>query len=211
MNFLAGTLLIFMEEEPAFWMLVYIVEELLSNYFIPCNSFFPPNSSQTNSYIAMSGLLADTQLFELLVSENLPELYRHFQRVHLSMSMFTTAWFLCLFINYIPTEICYLISSLFLSSPLLALMREVWDNIMLDGISVVFEAGLALLRMHQDLLMSHQDQLELTVCLKEHCANLHDPQKLWSHVFSLLTLPHTLLLTHALTTEHSGRGWISHG
>lgn len=33
MNFLAGTLLIFMDEEEAFWMLVYLVEELLPNYY----------------------------------------------------------------------------------------------------------------------------------------------------------------------------------
>jgi hypothetical protein len=35
MNFLAATLLIFMEEEHAFWMLAYMVEELLHNYYIP--------------------------------------------------------------------------------------------------------------------------------------------------------------------------------
>ncbi len=33
MNFIAGGLLIFLEEENAFWMLCYVVENLLSGYF----------------------------------------------------------------------------------------------------------------------------------------------------------------------------------
>jgi hypothetical protein len=39
MNFLAGSLLLFMDEETAFWMLVYMVEDLLPNYFVPCILF----------------------------------------------------------------------------------------------------------------------------------------------------------------------------
>lgn len=112
MNFIAGTLLIFMEEESAFWILVYIVEDLLQNYFVHCMFFLDPLFAPSNwkYFIAMSGLLADTQVFELLVSQNLPDLYQHFQKVHVSMAIFTTSWFLCLFVNYVPTETCFIVS-----------------------------------------------------------------------------------------------------
>jgi len=91
MNFLAGTLLLFMEEEEAFWMLVYIVEELLQNYFIQ----------------NMSGLLVDTQLFEQLVSKHLPSLWKHCQKINLAIPLICSPWFLCLFVNYLPNETTY--------------------------------------------------------------------------------------------------------
>ena len=34
MNFLAGLLLLFMPEERAFWVLCYVVEDLLEDYFV---------------------------------------------------------------------------------------------------------------------------------------------------------------------------------
>jgi hypothetical protein len=57
MNFLAATLLIFMEEEQAFWMLAYLVEELLHNYYVQCMFHFPPQQEHINKLKKTRNLL----------------------------------------------------------------------------------------------------------------------------------------------------------
>eukprot|EP00026_Physarum_polycephalum_P004232 Phypoly_transcript_04249.p1 GENE.Phypoly_transcript_04249~~Phypoly_transcript_04249.p1 ORF type:complete len:606 (+),score=54.11 Phypoly_transcript_04249:73-1890(+) len=153
MNFLAATLLIFMEEEQAFWMLAYMVEELLHNYFIP----------------SMSGFHIDSQVFELLVAEHLPILNKHFKKLHVSVAILTAPWFLCLFVNDLPSETSYV----------------VWDNIMMKGITVIFEVGLAILRMFQQELFQFDDQADLIHHLRKRTATLHDPTILRRHWQSL--------------------------
>jgi Ca2+-binding EF-hand superfamily protein len=153
MNFLAATLLIFMEEEQAFWMLAYMVEELLHNYYVP----------------SMSGFHVDAQLFETLVAEHLPELSKHFQRSHLSVAILTAPWFLCLFVNDLPSETSYV----------------VWDNLMKDGIITIFEVGLAILRMFQNELFKFDDQADLIQHLRKRTASLYEPANLRRHWHSL--------------------------
>eukprot|EP00026_Physarum_polycephalum_P005111 Phypoly_transcript_05139.p1 GENE.Phypoly_transcript_05139~~Phypoly_transcript_05139.p1 ORF type:complete len:625 (+),score=69.95 Phypoly_transcript_05139:59-1933(+) len=153
MNFVAGTLLVFMEEEEAFWMLVYIVEELLHDYFIPC----------------MAGFKADVELFERLVAERLPELYKHLQDIHLSFGILTSPWFLCLFVNTFPTETTYLI----------------WDNIMMEGKVVFFEIGLAILTMYASELFQYEDQAEVIAHIRKSTLSIYEPALLRKHWYTL--------------------------
>jgi len=153
MNFIAGTLLIFMEEEDAFWMLVYIVEELLRDYFLP----------------PMAGFNIDTDIFEWLVAEQLPDLYKHLQNVHLSFRILTSPWFLCLYVNAFPPETSFMI----------------WDNIMMEGVVAVFEVGLAILRMLEGELLTFTDQGELINHIRERTLSIYDPTKLLKYWYKL--------------------------
>lgn len=64
----------------------------------------------TNQLSAMSGFHVDSQVFELIVAEQLPQLYKHFQRAHVSIAILTAPWFLCLFVNDLPSETSYVVS-----------------------------------------------------------------------------------------------------
>jgi len=114
----------------------------------------------------MSGLLVDTRLFEYLVGENLPNLATHFHKIHMSISLMVSSWFLCLFINYLPAETAFV----------------VWDNVMLDGVVVLFEVGLAILRMHQSTLLRIKDPIDTTHWLNKQLAIMYDPSQLWSNI-----------------------------
>jgi hypothetical protein len=149
MNFIAGTLLIFMDEENACWMLGYIVENLLCNYYTP----------------STHGFNLDTDVFELLVAEQLPELYKHLQDTEVSFRILTSPWFFCLFANDFPTETSFL----------------VWDSIMMEGKVVLYEVGLAILRMLKSELMICSDQGELINHIRQRTLSLHNPAKLLKH------------------------------
>jgi Ca2+-binding EF-hand superfamily protein len=86
MNVLAGTLLLFMEEEHAFWVLVYLIEDLLANYHS----------------LTLSGFLADAEFFKWLVADNLPELHKHFQSLNFDIVGLTAPWFLSLYVHELP-------------------------------------------------------------------------------------------------------------
>jgi hypothetical protein len=58
----------------------------------------------------MSGFHIDSQVFELLVAEYLPMLNNHFKKLHVSLAILTAPWFLCLFVNDLPSETSYVVS-----------------------------------------------------------------------------------------------------
>ncbi len=89
MNFICAFLLLFMDEESAFWLLATIVEDMLPDYF--------------TRY--MIGSKADVQVFKDIAREKLPRLLVHFQRIDYDFTFLLTQWFLCLFLNQHPTVV----------------------------------------------------------------------------------------------------------
>lgn len=90
LNFLAAFLLIFFEEENAFWMLNAIVEK-----FLPADYF-------TQSMI---GLQADVQVLLRLLTLRLPRIANHLRNVEcMSLEGIASGWLLCLFIKTLPIE-----------------------------------------------------------------------------------------------------------
>lgn len=83
MNFLTAGLLVFMNEEEAFWMLAYIVEKLLPNYF---------NESLVGSRV-------DISILSHYLKKRIPKLSKHFIKINLDISLLCTQWFMCLFIT----------------------------------------------------------------------------------------------------------------
>eukprot|EP01113_Clastostelium_recurvatum_P036096 TRINITY_DN5101_c0_g1_i4.p1 TRINITY_DN5101_c0_g1~~TRINITY_DN5101_c0_g1_i4.p1 ORF type:complete len:665 (+),score=142.60 TRINITY_DN5101_c0_g1_i4:257-2251(+) len=87
MNFLAGFLLLFMEEEDAFWTLSQLVETIVTGYFEP----------------DMRGIQVDQRVFEELFIRYHPDLHDHFSKNGVILSVSCVQWLLCLYIDMLPT------------------------------------------------------------------------------------------------------------
>jgi Ca2+-binding EF-hand superfamily protein len=88
MNFIGGLLLLFLDEEDAFWVLCYIVENL-----------FP------NNYTAeLVGMQIDTQIIMCLAQERFPKLMNHIENLSFPISDSISKWLLQLFVGILPIE-----------------------------------------------------------------------------------------------------------
>lgn len=107
MNFLAGVLLQFMEDERAFWALVALVEDRLPGYFTR----------------DMTGVRVDNKIFSMYVNNYLVELGQHFKRVEFHLPPMTTEWFMCLFAKNLPPETAFRIWDAFIYRGISALFE----------------------------------------------------------------------------------------
>ncbi|EGG25160.1 hypothetical protein DFA_03408 [Cavenderia fasciculata] len=89
MNIIGAILLLYMNEEEAFWVLSAICEDYVEDYY-----------HQTG----MVGSIADGKTFEHLVEIYLPELDQHIKKLNCSLSMIILPWLLCLFIGHVQME-----------------------------------------------------------------------------------------------------------
>jgi len=89
MNIVAATILLFMNEEEAFWLTSSICEELLPDYYVT----------------SMIGSMADQRVFEVLVQTYLPNIYSHLESVGIPIQLISFPWFMCIYVNCLPLEI----------------------------------------------------------------------------------------------------------
>jgi hypothetical protein len=94
LNYIVGILLMHLNEEQAFWMLVSILEEIL-----PANFYNPQ----------LKGVRVDTHVLEELVKERLPRLYQHFMNTGIEVQTFATGWLMRLFVDIFPIEVSDLV------------------------------------------------------------------------------------------------------
>merc|ERR1719427_1538984 len=88
-NRIAAIALLFLDEEDAFWCLVYIVEVLL------------PDSYYTKQ---MVGAQVDQSVLKELICEKLPKLAIHLESHGIDPALFSLNWFLCLFVDSLPVN-----------------------------------------------------------------------------------------------------------
>eukprot|EP00004_Rigifila_ramosa_P019473 TRINITY_DN4946_c0_g1_i3.p1 TRINITY_DN4946_c0_g1~~TRINITY_DN4946_c0_g1_i3.p1 ORF type:complete len:966 (-),score=175.07 TRINITY_DN4946_c0_g1_i3:1026-3923(-) len=89
MNNIVGILILFMDEERAFWMLVTIVEHIL------------PNEFYTDGMI---GIHTELRVFRTLLAEKIPKLHAHFKSLDFDPTTVLIEWYLCLFAGVLPFE-----------------------------------------------------------------------------------------------------------
>jgi len=70
----------------AFWLLVTLCERLVPEYY-----------SRT-----MVGAVIDQKVFEQIVSEYLPEISQHLNKIGVDLHLLSVPWFVCLFLNAVP-------------------------------------------------------------------------------------------------------------
>ncbi|CAO3653152.1 unnamed protein product [Cunninghamella blakesleeana] len=143
LNYIAGLLLLFMEEEEAFWTFVVLIHDIL-----------PPNVYD----VTMEGASIDQTILMMLLSERCPHIW---QRVssgrsfwecedpdNIGMptsSLVTSHWFLTLFINILPTE---------------SVLR-VWDCLFYEGRKALMRIALAIFKINEHEILSVTDPLEV--------------------------------------------------
>eukprot|EP00294_Goniomonas_avonlea_P016156 CAMPEP_0114565478 /NCGR_PEP_ID=MMETSP0114-20121206/14329_1 /TAXON_ID=31324 /ORGANISM="Goniomonas sp, Strain m" /LENGTH=596 /DNA_ID=CAMNT_0001751723 /DNA_START=15 /DNA_END=1805 /DNA_ORIENTATION=+ len=89
LNYLAAMLLLFVNEEEAFWTLCVVVEDMLPpSYYAP----------------TMDAALADQSALEDCVRACLPTLMARVGEQQVELRLITLEWFLCIFVNCLPLE-----------------------------------------------------------------------------------------------------------
>jgi len=96
MNMLAAPLLLVMDEEDAFWTFTAIIEQIL-----------PPNYYTSNLLVSQ----ADQRVLKELVSEKRPRLVKHLDTHGVDLTLITFNWFLTIFVDCCPPEVCIVESS----------------------------------------------------------------------------------------------------
>ncbi|XP_060537274.1 small G protein signaling modulator 3 homolog isoform X2 [Cylas formicarius] len=98
MGIIAASLLLFMEEENAFWIMVTIVEDLL------------PASYYSSTLL---GIQADQKVLRNLITNYLPDIDETLKNHDIELSLITLHWFLTLFANVVHMKILLRIWDLF--------------------------------------------------------------------------------------------------
>ncbi|KAI9276726.1 rab-GTPase-TBC domain-containing protein [Phascolomyces articulosus] len=165
LNYIVGMLLLFMNEEEAFWTLVAIVQNIL-----PAGVYD----------VTMEGSNIDQTVLMMLIWERMPHLWDKLAEKKSSfwdyaadgtsmptITLVTNHWFLTLFINILPIET----------------VLRVWDCFFYEGASVLFRVALALFKMSETTIMSIDDSLEIFQVIQNMPKKIIDCQMLLDYTF----------------------------
>ncbi|KAI9743804.1 MAG: hypothetical protein M1818_002538 [Claussenomyces sp. TS43310] len=135
-------------------LLIYMSETqafyLLS---ILCDRLLPGYYSTT-----MYGTLLDQKVFESLVEKTMPILWEHLVKSDVQLSVVSLPWFLSLYINSMPLIFAF----------------RVLDVFFLEGPKVLFQVGLAILRINGEELLDATDDGAFISILKGYFSTLDE-------------------------------------
>ncbi|GJJ76053.1 TBC1 domain family member 6 [Entomortierella parvispora] len=163
LNYIAGMLLLFMNEEQSFWTLSVIIQ-----------NFLPEGMYD----VTMEGANVDQAVLMTLIMERLPTVWAKFSGGATSVEMdegpglptvtlVTSHWFLTLFINILPVE---------------SILR-VWDCFFYEGRKILFRVALTILRMHETEIAKIDDPLEVFQVVQNIPKRMIDCHKLMEACF----------------------------
>ncbi|CAL3971091.1 unnamed protein product [Diplocarpon coronariae] len=118
-----------------------------------CNRLLPGYYSTT-----MYGTLLDQRVFESLVEKTMPILWDHLVKSDVQLSVVSLPWFLSLYINSMPLVFAF----------------RVLDVFFLEGPKVLFQVGLAILRINGEELLDATDDGAFISVLKGYFSKLDD-------------------------------------
>jgi TBC1 domain family member 8/9 len=104
----------------------------------------------------MYGTLLDQKVFESLVEKTMPVLWEHLSKNDVQLSVVSLPWFLSLYINSMPLIFAF----------------RVLDVFFLEGPKVLFQVGLAILRINGEELLDASDDGTFISVLKSYFARL---------------------------------------
>eukprot|EP01035_Chromulina_nebulosa_P018755 gene18755-24522_t len=90
MNYICGLLLLHMDEERAFWLLVVLIEDIL-----PCDYYDK----------SMIGCRIDQQVFHSCIAWKLPYIHNILKKTNSNLNVVLYPWFLCAYINVLPLDV----------------------------------------------------------------------------------------------------------
>lgn len=106
----------------------------------------------------MYGTLLDQRVFESLVEKTMPVLWEHLVKSDVQLSVVSLPWFLSLYINSMPLVFAF----------------RVLDVFFLEGPKVLFQVGLAILRINGEELLDIQDDGTFISILKNYFSRLDE-------------------------------------
>lgn len=106
----------------------------------------------------MYGTLLDQKVFESLVEKTMPVLWEHLIKTDVQLSVVSLPWFLSLYINSMPLVFAF----------------RVLDVFFLEGPKVLFQVGLAILRINGEELLDVQDDGSFISVLKTYFSRLDE-------------------------------------
>ena len=106
----------------------------------------------------MYGTLLDQRVFEGLVEKTMPILWDHLQKSDVQLSVVSLPWFLSLYINSMPLIFAF----------------RILDVFFLEGPKVLFQIGLAILRINGEELLDAADDGSFISVLKNYFARLDE-------------------------------------
>lgn len=118
-----------------------------------CDRLVPGYYSTT-----MYGTLLDQKVFESLVEKTMPVLWDHLGKSDVQLSVVSLPWFLSLYINSMPLVFAF----------------RVLDVFFLEGPKVLFQIGLAILRINGEELLDVQDDGSFISVLKSYFSRLDE-------------------------------------
>ncbi|TIA97772.1 hypothetical protein E3P94_02774 [Wallemia ichthyophaga] len=135
-------------------LLIYMSEEQ-TFWFLDkiCTRILPGYYSAS-----MYGTLLDQKVFEHLVQRTMPSLHEHFTASDIQLSVSSLPWFLSLYINSMPLVFAFRIIDCFVAF----------------GPRVLFQVGLAALKVNSDKLMDATDDGMVLSIFRDYFANLEE-------------------------------------
>lgn len=135
-------------------VLIYATEEQAFWILTTLSERLLPGYYSTN----MVGAVLDQHVFESLVGKYMPILADHFKRYEIQTSVACLPWFLSLYVNTLP---------------LMYALRVV-DCFFLEGPKVLFQVGLAIMKVNGETLLRCKDDGEVMATLREYFSTLSD-------------------------------------
>ncbi|RKP19904.1 TBC-domain-containing protein, partial [Rozella allomycis CSF55] len=138
-------------------LLIYMSEEQAFWFLcLLCSRYLPGYYSTT-----MFGAVIDQHVFEHLVSKSIPILSDHFKSRDIQLSVSCLSWFLTLYINSMPLHYAF----------------RIIDWFSYDGPRVLFQIGMAVLRITGNELLNIKDDGELMNFFKKYFNSLDEQAK----------------------------------
>ncbi|MCJ1474055.1 hypothetical protein MMC13_002713 [Lambiella insularis] len=135
-------------------LLIYMSEsQAFSLLSVLCDRLLPGYYSMT-----MYGTLLDQRVFESLVEKTMPILWEHLAKSDVQLSVVSLPWFLSLYINSMPLVFAF----------------RVLDVFFLEGPKVLFQIGLAILRINGEELLDVTDDGTFISILKTYFSRLDE-------------------------------------
>ncbi|KAL4457817.1 hypothetical protein ABPG75_012682 [Micractinium tetrahymenae] len=158
MNYVAAMLLLVLghDEEDAFWVLASLIDD--NDDGILYKDMYASN---------LNGTHVEMRSLHELVQHKLPRLGAHMDALGCDMSILATDWFLCLFCTSLPAET----------------VARVWDALLNEGPKVLFRVALALLKLHEPLLLAQDNEGELLRATRRLAAKAFDRDALMKVAF----------------------------
>lgn len=163
LNFIAGNILLFNDEERTFWMLVNITQ---SNFYLA--GLHEVNLEQVNISQGVLMCSVRDRLPKVWGSLGLEPTYQdNFVSNLPPVSLCTASWFMSMMVNVLPTET----------------MMRVWDCFFFEGVKVLYRVALTIFKLIEPELVRINDDLEAFQLIQSYPRNLMDPKILMSACF----------------------------